>query len=155
MNWVTAQGRGNCSLPDNRQPYISYRFWAGSQAVAVFVRALPDQSKYVVAGTVQPTSNTEVAPFSVAVNITLPFGAETMTPTLEVRRQGSVYLLTKPAAGQEKWAVVQLDKWHESSHFSRWSEDMHLEAELHDGHASAGAFHSAGLGLQDLAHRFG
>ena len=50
MEWVTVQGMDNCTLPDNRQPYESYRFWAGSQSVAVFVRALPDQSKYVVAG---------------------------------------------------------------------------------------------------------
>jgi hypothetical protein len=138
MQWVTAQGMGNCTLPDNRQPYKSYRFWAGSQAVAVFVRALPDQSKYVVAGTVQPTSNTETsAPFSVTVNVTLPFG----DATLEMRRQGSVYILTKPTVaadtGVDTWTVVQLDKWHESSHFSRWSTALHFEAELHDDHAAA------------------
>jgi hypothetical protein len=118
----------------------------------VFVRQLKD--KYVVAATVQPTSNLEPAPYSVSANITLPFG----TVSLDVRRQGSVYIITTQAEigktqeqEQEQVnvheheqgrnggtvsavTVVQLDKWHEASHFSRWSKHLQLEAELHDDH---------------------
>ena len=101
------------------------------------VRALGD--KYVVAATVQPQSNLEPAPLSVNANVTLPFG----TVTLEIRRQGSVYVIEKSSSGslqssqQQPWTIVQLDGWHESSHFSRWSQNFELEAELHDGHATA------------------
>ena len=137
MQWVTNQGLANCSGPLPRNPFISYRFWAGSQQVAVMVRALGD--KYVVAATVQPQSNLEPAPFSVNANVTLPFG----TVTLEIRRQGSVYVIEKssPRSLQSSqlrrpWTIVQLDGWHESSHFSRWTKNFELEAELHDGHAT-------------------
>ena len=132
MQWVTNQGLANCSGPLPRNPFVSYRFWGGSQQVAVLVRALGD--KYVVATTVQPQSNLEPAPFSVKANVTLPFGVV----TLEIRRQGSVYVIEKSPGSQssQPWTIVQLDGWHESSHFSRWTKNFELEAELHDGHAT-------------------
>jgi hypothetical protein len=136
QQWVTRQGMENCSGPLPQNPFVSYRFWAGSQQVAVMSRALG--GKYVVAGTVQPQSNVDPAPFSVNANVTLPFG----TVTLEFRRQGSVYIIEKTDVESARpRSVVQLDGWHESSHFSRWSKDIAVEGELHDDHAQAAAQH--------------
>ena len=134
QQWVTRQGMQNCSGPLPSNPFVSYRFWAGSQQVAVMSRALGD--KYVVAGTVQPQSNVEPAPFSVNANVTLPFG----TVTLEFRRQGSVYIIEKTdSQSTHPWSAVQLDGWHEATHFGYWSKDFTVEGELHDGHARAAA----------------
>jgi hypothetical protein len=55
-----------------------------------------------------------------------------LTQTLTSFLQGSVYVFendTKPV-------LTQIDGWHEATHFSRWTKDISLEAELHDDHAA-------------------
>jgi hypothetical protein len=128
MQWVPATGVENCQAPS--QPYVSYRFWAGSQSNAVFIRKLVGFEKYVIAGTVQPQSNVAAnTPETAKVTIHLPSGAALQ---IEIRRQGSVYVFENDTTP----VMTQVDAWHESSHFARWSTDLMYEAELHDQHAT-------------------
>jgi hypothetical protein len=77
MHWVTINGlkrsenrSDGCELPS--APYEPYRFWAGSQNVAVYVRLLHSARKYVIASTIQPQSNLEYeAPLEMNITITL------------------------------------------------------------------------------------
>lgn len=122
-----------------------YRFWAGSQSVAVFVRMLrnvthSNMGKYVIASTIQPQSNVNDAPLELNITITLN-GTKVRLTT---RRQGSVHLLTNAS---HRPVIRQLDSHHEATHFLRWSSDFKLEAELHDEHAII-APREPGLGLE-------
>ena len=114
-------------------PYQSFRFWAGSQSVAVLVRRLGDV--FVISGAVLPQSNVNEAPLSQDVEITLPNATGSTAGTVvrfTVRRQGSTYILNRTLG---RPTMRQLDAWHEATHFLRWSGNFVLEAELHDDHA--------------------
>ena len=83
MQWVPRTGVENCEAPSS--PYKSYRFWAGSQSNAVFVRKLKGSEKYVIVGSVQPQSNVPSnAPANVHATVRLPTGGALK---LELRRQ--------------------------------------------------------------------
>ena len=96
MQWETAEGLGpggHCetdSVGALSAPYERYRFWAGSQSDAVFVRLLRNESKYVIASTVQPQSNFNEAPLEVNATILL----NGTLVRFVTRRQGSVFILS-------------------------------------------------------------
>ena len=128
----------HCEL--NTSKYESYRFWAGSQSVAVMIRRLGDV--YVITGTLQPQSNFNEAPLSQDVEITIPNATDPASNgtkvAFNVRRQGSMFVLND-TLHPRKPVLRQLDEWHEATHFLRWhSKKFALEAELHDDHAQRG-----------------
>ena len=138
MEWVWLDGLDNWQL--NTSKYEPYRFWAGSQSVAVMVRKLAEAEVYVIAGTVQPQSNFNEAPLAQDVQITLPNATHPGGPGTDVRftvrRQGSMYILNN-TADLKRPVMRQVDSWHEATHLLRWSSDFACEAELHDDHARA------------------
>ena len=89
--------------------------------------------QYVIVGTIQPQSN---ALGNTPLNVTASIMLEGVQLNFTARRQGSVYLYS-PATGSGDGGAaappsfVQLDGWHEASHFSWWSHDFTFEAELH------------------------
>ena len=117
----------------------TYRLWGGhGQGLVIVARKHETRNQFVLVGTVQPQSNVVGnAPLNVTATIML----EGVRLTFTVRRQGSVYLYSPSSSGalvqvdpQAEVAppsFVQLDGWHESSHFSWWSNDFEIEAELH------------------------
>lgn len=116
---------------------VNWRFWGGSQDVAIFVRKHKvHPGVYVVVGSVQPQSN-YVGNTPVSVNATITLLQHSIDLTFEVRRQGSTYLLVTDAAARTVKSFVQLDGWHSSKHPSFWAAEFSLEAELHDGASSA------------------
>ena len=129
--------------PDIPQPR-NYRTWAGSQAVAVYVRRATDGSgTMLVVGTVQPQSSAVGnAPLALNASLTLPAADGTVGAgprlTLEFRRQGSTYLITPGGGGGGVGSVSQLDAWHEATHPAYWSRDVEVEAELFDGRRALG-----------------
>ena len=69
------------------------------------------------------------------LNVTASIMLEGQELNFTVRRQGSVYLYTPSSATGLTAAAppsfVQLDGWHEHTHFSWWSSDFQIEAELY------------------------
>ena len=123
----------------------TYRFWAGhGQDLVVIVRKHEAREQFVIVGSIQPQSNlVGNAPLNVTASILL----EGRQLNFTVRRQGSVYLYEPASAPDDDAATtraappsfVQLDGWHEHTHFSWWSDDFTIEAELHDAFLSADA----------------
>ena len=128
---------------------VNWRFWAGSQDIAVYVRkhrpqqqlgaaAPPRQASYVIIASIQPQSN-YIGNTNVSVNATIQLNPTTQL-TFTVWRQGSTYALTMDGAphpsqsggGGRVRSFVQLDKWHSHKHPSFWPRDFTLEGELHD-----------------------
>eukprot|EP01046_Picozoa_sp_COSAG06_P029889 COSAG06_NODE_2806_length_6257_cov_1.915557_5_plen_1190_part_01 len=139
---------------------INWRFWAGSQDIAVFVRKHIQQSIYVLVGSVQPQSN-YVGNINIAVNATIRL-TPSVNITFEVRRQGSTYLLTMEeeaasgdgsalagASTEKVKSFLQLDGWHSSWHPSFWSQEFSVEGELHD-HASSSMMTTMASTISDV-----
>lgn len=104
---------------------VSYRFWAGSQSVAVYVRKHYSRSTYLLYGTVQPQSNM-IGNAPVTVNASVRIEGSTIV--FEVRRQGSTYVLDNSTSSP---SLTQVDGWHESTHPSYWAKSFVFEAEAH------------------------
>ena len=122
---------------------VSYRFWAGSQSVAVYVRKHNSKSIYLIYGTVQPQSN-QIGNAPLALNVSIQLEGSTLA--FEVRRQGSTYVFdnttsrrtTHSTSTREQYAATnpswtQIDSWHEATHPSYWSKSIVFEAEAHAG----------------------
>ena len=119
---------------------VSYRFWAGSQSVAVYVRKHNSKSIYLIYGTVQPQSN-QIGNAPQALNVSIQLEGTTLA--FEVRRQGSTYVFdnttsrtTHSTSTREQYAATlpswtQIDSWHEATHPSYWSKSIVFEAEAH------------------------
>lgn len=118
---------------------VSYRFWAGSQSVAVYVRKHNSKSIYLIYGTVQPQSN-QIGNAPKALNVSIQLEGSTLA--FEVRRQGSTYVFDntsrtthstsdreQDAAAHPSW--TQIDSWHEATHPAYWSKSIVFEAEAH------------------------
>jgi hypothetical protein len=117
----------------------TYRLWGGhGQGLVIIARKHQTRKQFCIVGTVQPQSNVVGnAPLSVTATIML----QGVQLNFTVRRQGSVYLYSPSSsekvyeAGRDQVVAppsfVQLDSWHESSHFSWWTNDFVIEAELH------------------------
>lgn len=102
-----------------------YSFSAGDVRKLVVARKHNLLNKYAITGTIQPQSNmlngTEKIS-TASINID---GSELQ---FEIRRQGSTYLFDNSNSSNP--IFYQLDKWHESTHPERWSNDFDMEAEL-------------------------
>ena len=106
----------------------TYRFWGGSQDLVIMVRKHEIRDQFVIVGSIQQQSNLiGNAPLNVTASILL----EGRQLNFTVRRQGSVYLYSPAVTAAAAPSFVQLDGWHESSHFSHWANNFNIEAELH------------------------
>lgn len=123
----------------------TYRVWGGhGQDLVIMTRKHEARGQYVIVGSIQPQSNIVG---NTPLNVTACIVLEGTQLNFTVRRQGSVYLYSPSTAVVTSSAVaappsfVQLDGWHEHTHFSWWSSDFILEAELFEGftpsHAAA------------------
>jgi hypothetical protein len=143
----------NYNIPADIPAPISYRFWSGSQNIPVYIRqAVSEPTTLLVVGTVQPQASVRGnIPVVVNASIQLPPPAKTNTlTTFEFRRQGSVYVVKIDTKSGGVGSVVQLDGWHEQSHPSWWSRDLHIEAELHDGFRPADVGTDPLLGTEQM-----
>lgn len=111
----------NPATPENRlQPF---RFKGRTASELILVRKL-DANRFLIFGSIQPNSNLYGnAPLVANTSIVL----EGKTIKFQIRRQGSVYLLSRSAGS---WVFYQLDGWHQYEHPYYWSRNWTQEAEL-------------------------
>jgi len=114
---------GNVLKDENEKPIITYP--SKEKDVLVTVRKSLLKNKYIIAITVQQTSNTEGFPLQKNVEITLD-GEHLL---LNARRQGSVYVYDKSVSPP---IFYQLDRWHQYEHPQRWRKQWITEAEVFD-----------------------
>lgn len=125
--------------PANAPP--QYSFWAGFKNLVV-ARGRHNNDgtgidQFMITGSVQPPTSTVRADNlvgSAPLEGTASFDFVTNTRlTIDVRRQGSTYILEYNHANPENSIFYQLDKWHQWEHPSHWSTNFSFEAEVHDG----------------------
>jgi hypothetical protein len=114
---------GNVLFDKKNQPVITYS--CNEKDVLVTVRKSSLKNKYIIAATVQQTSNTERFPLQKSVEINLD--GEHLV--LNARRQGSVYVYNKSVSPA---IFYQLDRWHQYEHPQRWRKQWITEAEVFD-----------------------
>ena len=114
---------GNVLFDTKGNPIVTYP--VEDKDVLVTVRKHNTKQQFIIAATVQPSSNTETFPLS--KNITIKIDDETFI--INARRQGSVYFLDKTT---KPYVFYQLDKWHQYEHPSRWRKQIIYEAEVFD-----------------------
>lgn len=106
----------------------------GNFLTPVYVRKHMSQDRFVIATGIMRSSNIkDTVPEEEEIRIKLSYiggSAWEETFTVKTRRQGSVYLFDRTTPLSP--VFYQLDKWHESNHYSHWSDDIKLEAEMHD-----------------------
>lgn len=116
-------------MPDNtyamKNPIPSYRFNAGQSNKVIAIRKKNDV--YVITGTIQNSDNNKG---SIPLNSTATFNLNGTQHTINIRRQGSTYILDLTNIGDP--VFYQLDGWHEASHPWRWSKDISIEAENYE-----------------------
>jgi hypothetical protein len=120
--------KGNVLFDAKNEPIITYP--NSENDVIVSVRKHDTMEKYVIAATVQPSSNIERFPLQ--KNITIKIGNQELK--IEARRQGSVYVYDKSVSPA---IFYQLDKWHQYEHPSRWRKEWINEAEVLDNSSIA------------------
>jgi hypothetical protein len=120
--------KGNVLFDEKNNPIVTYP--VDEADVLVTVRKQDGKERYVIAGTVQPSSNTGRFPLDKNIEITV---AGTRI-RLNVRRQGSVYIYDKTGG---KTLFYQLDRWHQYEHPSRWRKEWITEAEVFDSSSGA------------------
>jgi hypothetical protein len=106
---------------------IGYLFKSGNPHIPVMVRKLNSGNVYLIVGCI-PRSSMDKNNAPLSKDVTIYLGNDTLK--INVRRQGSMYVYDK--RDPNKILFYQLDKWHEATHPSRWSNDIALEAELND-----------------------
>jgi hypothetical protein len=102
-----------------------YSFYSGDVRKLVVARKHDTLNKYVITGTLQNNSNTGYT--KNAGVATIKIGGDSLI--FNVRRQGSTYVYDKTVSPA---VFYQLDAWHDSTHFERWSKDFEFEAEVYD-----------------------
>lgn len=104
-----------------------YSFWSGDLRNLVVARKHNFKQLYAITGTVQPNSNM-VGNAELENDATINLDGQTLS--FKIRRQGSTYVYdnTNPAEP----VFYQIDKWHERTHPSHWTNDFNLEGELFD-----------------------
>lgn len=111
----------------------SYLQYSGHPHKLVLTRQVKQEStgqmidRYAIMGTIQPYSNYANSTPSVDT-VTIALAGQNLT--FEIRRQGSTYIYDKTDAANP--VFYQVDKWHESSHPSRWDREFWIEAECTD-----------------------
>jgi len=119
----------NGDIPDKWEsatPNAGYNFYTGRNNTLVVVRKMTGVAKYYITGTIQPLSNFgDGTPKEASVTIQL----DGQPLTFQVRRQGSCYVYDRSITPP---TFVQLDSWHEDSHYLYWSEDFRFESEVMD-----------------------
>ncbi|MEM7509438.1 MAG: hypothetical protein AAF388_00815 [Bacteroidota bacterium] len=110
---------------ENGEPIT--RHWVGDPRVVVVVRKHLTDNCYVIAASINPSSN---IPDNVEEKKIVFLELEGEEVAIEVRKQGSVYILDKTTSG--KPVFWQLDKWHEAGHPYNWSTIISYEAEMFD-----------------------
>jgi hypothetical protein len=109
--------------PNLNPDVYSFRMKASKENHLVIARKLG--AKYIIFGTVQPSSNYQnSAPVEESTSISL----EGKTIRFKIRRQGSMYMLD--LSSPSKPIFYQLDGWHEYEHPYYWSKNIKIEAEL-------------------------
>ncbi|MGV3765572.1 MAG: LamG-like jellyroll fold domain-containing protein [Chitinophagaceae bacterium] len=112
----------NPATKENKQQ--PFRFKGRTASELILVRKL-DANRFLVFGSIQPTSNLYGnAPLVANTSIVL----EGRTIRFQIRRQGSVYVFSRNAAGT--WVFYQLDGWHQYEHPYYWTRNWTQEAEL-------------------------
>lgn len=115
--------KGNVLFDHQHEPIVTYP--VNDPDVLVTVRKHDTKEKYIIAATVQPSSNTEK--FPVQKNIQLTIAGDQIK--IKARRQGSVYVYDKSV---EPALFYQLDRWHQYEHPERWRKEWICEAEVAD-----------------------
>lgn len=104
-----------------------YSFYAGDIRKLVVARKHNTLGKYAITGTVQNNSNMQGnSELETEASINL----DGQNLKFMIRRQGSVYIYDKSAAGGP--VFYQLDGWHEYKHPYYWSKSFDIEGELYD-----------------------
>jgi hypothetical protein len=101
-------------------------YFCGDPRVFINVRR-QGGNKYFIAASLNNISN-QKGQVENSKNVT--FTLDGTDITIEVRKQGSVYVLDKSVSPQ---VFYQLDGWHSAGHPARWTKDFNIEAELYDG----------------------
>ena len=127
---------GNLMEGDIGNSYVNptqpgYAFWSGDLRNLVVIRKHNTQNKYAITGTVQPNTNM-TGNTDLENNATITLDGQTVS--FKVRRQGSTYYYDNTNPSDP--VFYQLDKWHERTHPSRWTDDFILDAELFDNNNS-------------------
>lgn len=118
---------GNVLFDAKKEPIVT--FPTKEKDVLVAVRKQDTKEKYIIATTVQPSSNTEKFPLQ--KNIELTVAGDNIK--INARRQGSVYVYDKSV---EPALFFQLDRWHQYEHPERWRKEWICEAEVFDNASS-------------------
>ncbi|MCW3101593.1 MAG: hypothetical protein JWO09_33 [Bacteroidetes bacterium] len=114
---------GNVLMDEKGNPVVTYP--VNDKDVLVAVRKHDQKQQYIIAATLQPSSNTER--FATDKPVEIKIDGETIR--IKARRQGSVYFFDKSA---KPYVFYQLDRWHQYEHPSRWRKEMIFEAEVPD-----------------------
>lgn len=121
---------GNVMFDAKGEPLVTYPINNNKDKdLLVTVRKHNFKKQYIIAATVQPSSNTVKAPFKKNAEITI----DGISIQFEARRQGSVYFLDMSST---PYVFYQLDKWHQYEHPSRWRKELIYEAEVSDTSSS-------------------
>lgn len=105
----------------SKEKRMPFAFAASSYNHLVLVRKL--DKKYLIFGTVQPSSNYKG---NAAIEETTAITLEGEKITFNIRRQGSMYVLDLSGAQP---IFYQLDGWHQYEHPYYWSKTIEVEAE--------------------------
>lgn len=116
---------GNLLTDSEGVPILEYD--AGDPRILFTARKHDSSPEYILAGTIQPSSNT---PGNVPEVVVARPTIDGMNLTIPVRRQGSVYHLD--LSDRSKPVLRQLDAWHEAGHPIHWSKGHFFEAEVTD-----------------------
>ncbi len=112
---------GNVVFDSKGNPIVTYP--VSDNDVLVTVRKHDAKQQYIIATTVQPSSNR--LKFALEKNVEVKIDGETFI--IKSRRQGSVYFLDKTT---KPYVFYQLDRWHQYEHPSRWRKELIYEAEV-------------------------
>lgn len=104
----------------------SPNFYCGDPRVFFAIRK-QSTNKYFITASLNQLNN-QIGQVEPSKDVT--YTMDGVDYTINVRRQGSCYVLDKSVSPQ---VFYQLDGWHEAKHPSRWTKDFNIEAELYDG----------------------
>ena len=123
---------------------LGYCLWAGAGNRIAMARKHRSKAVYLVSATVQRYSNVPNSSM-LSANATVRLPNTTIDLEVEVRRQGSTYVLddTATAASGGAPRLVQLDGFHEATHPWYWSPHGAVEAEMFDGFLRGGELDEA------------
>ncbi len=110
--------------PLSKEARMPFAFAASASNHLVLVRKL--DKKYLIYGTVQPSSNYKG---NTVLEATTSIKLEGKKISFNIRRQGSMYVLDLSA---DQPVFYQIDGWHQYEHPYYWSKSIEVEAENTD-----------------------